>query len=327
MKRLFTVVSITLFLVLCVAGNARAAEGNQPASTSGGDNANIVVAKVNGVEITMESYSKMINSLSLEKAHESASPNSLKEAKQEALNQLIVQELAYQKAKSEGMTVEKNVIDNALADMKRKLGGDEKLKEFMDKERITDEELSKRIERHLTLRRIFMREIMGKVSVSDEDIRKEYEKEKGTYVRPEKMTVVDVVFFLKPEEADSIKKAEEVRKKIDEDKEKNPLNLVSEGVFIARDLEVNEGKDKGIYEAGKKWKVGELSGVFSAEGNLHVIKLKEYSPFKQYTFEEVKNWIEGKSRTQAMKKRLEEWGAELKKDAKIEIMEAERAGK
>ena len=56
-------------------------------------------------------------------------------------------------------------------------------------------------------------------------------------------------------------------------------------------------------------------------GNFHVIRLKEYSPRKQFTFEEVKSRIEGKSKARALKKRLAEWEAELKKDAKIEIVE------
>jgi len=327
MRRYFTVYYLVLSLVLCLAENACAAGGNPPASPSGGDNVNIVVAKVNGVEITMESFAKMTGSLNLEKAHEDASPNSLKEAKKEALDQLILQELAYQKAKAEGMAVEKKVLDNTLADLKRKLGGEDKLREFMEKERITEEELSRRVERQLILRRILMREIINKVSVSEEEVRKEYEKEKENYVRPEKITIVDVVFFLKPEDADSMRKAEEIRKKIDDDKDKNPSSLVSDGLFVVRDMEIKESQEKALYDEAKRLKVGELSGIFAAEGNLHVIKLKEYTPFKQFTFEEMKNWIEGKSRTEAMKKRVKEWGAELRKDANIEIMEIDRHGK
>ena len=323
MKHVFSVVSVFLSLVLWTAGNVLAAGEDPHASLYAGDKGKVVVGRVNGVEITMEAFARMVGSLGIEKAHETASPNSIKDAKKEALNQLIVQELAYQKAKSEGMTVEKKVIDEALAETRQKLGGEEKFKEFMEKERITEEDISKRIERHLTLRRIFMREIMSKVSVSEEEMRKEYEKEKESYARPEKIIVVDVVFFLPAGEADSLRKAEDIRKKIDDDKEKNPGNLVSDGVFVVRDMELKESREKEIYEAAKKLKVGELSGVFAAEGNLHVIKLMEYTPYKQFTFEEVKSRIERKSRLQALKKRVDEWGAELKKDAKVEIPDAD----
>jgi parvulin-like peptidyl-prolyl isomerase len=281
----------------------------------------VVAARVNGVEITMASVATMMKSLGTKQGHDPASQESTEEIRQDALNQLILQELAYQRAKAEGIVVEPKEIDAALGDLKGKLGGEEKFREFIEKERITEEEVRKRIERNLTLKRVFAREIQGKVSVSEEETRKEYEKEKERYARPEKIAVTDVVFFLETGEADSRKKAEEILKRIQDDKEKNPWNLASDGIFAVRDLEIREGQEKELSAVAKNLKVGELSGVFVAAGNLHVIKLKEYSPRKQFTFEEVKRRIEGTLRARALKKRLEQWGAELKKDAKVEIME------
>jgi len=288
---------------------------------SGGGKEKIVAARVNGVEITTESVTIMMNSPGMKRGHETASSKGIEEAKRAALDQLILQELAYQKAKSEGWTVDPKEIDDAMIHMGRKPGGGGESRDITEKDRIPEEELRKRIERNLTVRRIITREVRNKVSVSEEDVRKEYEREKESYARPEKTVVVDVVFFLEPGEADSRVKAEETLKKINEDKEKNPWNLVSGGDFAVREMEVSEGQEKEVYEAAKNLKVGELSGVFAAGGNLHIIRLKEYSPFKQFTFEEVKGRIEADMRSRALKKRLAEWEAELKQGAKIEIME------
>ena len=192
----------------------------------------------------MESVATMMNSLVTKQGHGPASPESMEEIRKDALNQLIFQELAYQKAKSDGMAVGRKEIVDALVDMKQKPGGEEKFREFLEKERITEEDLRKRIERSLTLKRVFTREVSNKVSVSEEEIREEYEKEKERYVRPEKIAVTDVVFFLETGEAGSRKKAEEIRKRIHDDKEKNPWNLVSDGSFVARDMEVNESGKK-----------------------------------------------------------------------------------
>jgi parvulin-like peptidyl-prolyl isomerase len=311
MKGLLLAVAALGSLVFCLSGVAPA-----------GGEGKIVAARVNGVEITMASVATMMNSLGTKQEREPASPESMEEIRKDALNQLILQELAYQKAKSDGMAVGRKEIDGALADMRKKPGGEEKFKEFLEKERITEEDLRKRIERSLTLKRVFTREVSNKVSVSEEEIREEYEKEKERYARPEKIAVTDVVFFLETGEAGSRKKAEEILKRIHDDKEKNPWNLVSDGTFATRDMEVNESREKELYAVAKNLKVGELSGVFAASGNLHVIRLKEYSPRKQFTFEEVKSRIEGKSRARALKKRMAEWEAELKKEAKIEIMES-----
>jgi len=321
MKRFILVVAVIGSLVFCLVGIAPAGGGSPPATVSGGGMDKIVVARVNGVEITMASVVMMMNGLVGNRGHGAASPKGMEEAKAEALNQLILQELAVQKAKSEGLTVGQKEIDGTLADMKQKLGGEEKFREFMEKGQITEEDLRKRIERTLTLKRIFTREVSNKVSVSEEETREEYEKEKEKYARPEKIAVIDVVFFLEIGEADSRKKAEETRKKIEDDKEKNPWNLVSDGSFAVRDMEVDGSREKEISEAAKTLQAGELSGVFVATGNLHIVKLKEYSPRKQFSFEEVKGQIERKVRARALKKRLEEWDAELKKGAKIEIVE------
>jgi len=319
--KVFPLVAALGSLVLCLAAIAPAGEGPPPTALSGGGMEKVVAARVNGVGITMESVATMMKSLGTKQGHEPALPDSMEEIRKDALNQLILQELAVQKAKSEGLTVERKEIDAALADLRGKLGGEEKFREFIEKEQITEEDLRKRVERTLTLKRVFTMEVSNKVSISQEEIREEYEREKGRYVRPEKIAVTDVVFFLETGEPDSRRKAEEIRKRMHDDKEKNPWNLAPDGVFVVRDLEIQEGQEKELSAVAKNLKVGELSGVFAVAGNLHVIKLKEYLPRKQFTFEEVKGQLERTLRARALKMRLEQWGAELKKDAKIEIME------
>ena len=321
MKYFFVVVAALGSLVFCSPGVAPADEGSSPPTVSGGGKEKIVVARVNGIEITMATVATMMNTLVTKQGHGTALPESMEEIRKDALNQLIFQELAYQKAKSDGMAVGRKESVDALVGMRQKPGGEEKFREFLEKGQITEEDLRNRIERSLTLKRVFTREVSNKVSVSEEEIREEYEKEKERYVRPEKIAVTDVVFFLEAGETDSRKKAEEIMKRMHDDKEKNPWNLVSDGSFVVRDIEVNRSQGKELYEEAKKLKVGELSGVFAVAGNLHVIRLKEYSPHQQFTFEEVKSRIERKMRVGALKKRLAEWEAELKKDAKIEIME------
>ncbi len=218
--------------------------------------------------------------------------------------------------------MEQQDIDNAIAGIKKKLGDEGKYREFLDKENISEAELQKRVQRNLLLKRIFIREILDKSTVSEEALKKEYEQDKDKYTKPEKIVVVDVVFFLSADDPESPKKAEETLKKIQADEEKNPWNLVLDGTFIVRDLEIKDSsQEEDIYKEAKKIKVGELSGVFLSSGTFHIIKLKEYAAFKQFTFEEVKNVIERKARAEAQKKRLQEWEAELKKDARIEIME------
>lgn len=323
MSKILTIATGFLFVIFLLQEAAVAADREGPKQT--------IAALVNGVEITEGAVETMMTSLVKGKLPGADVQENPEDLHKEALNQLIMQELAYQKALSDGVTVNQKDVDDAIAGIKKKLGGEEKYREFLDKEKISETEMQNRVQRNLVLSQFFntlKREIYVNSAVSEEELKSEYEKDKERYTRPEKIVVVDVVFFLNPNDADSLKKANEILVKIQTDKEKNPWNLVLDGTFIVRDLEMKDGiQEKEIYNQAKKIKVGELSGVFLSSGTLHIIKLKEYTPFKQYTFEEVKSVVDRKARGEAQKKFLDAWEAELKKNARIEIMDSGKSDK
>lgn len=331
MKKVLQLAVVLLSVILFLPDTTPAAEGDpqslssveaQKPEADGKGQGQTAAALVNGVEITKEAVEIMIKSLGKGQGHGPALHEKPGDFHKEALNQLILQELTYQKAISEGLTLEQQDVDNAMAGIKKKLGDEGKYREFLDKEKISEPELQKRVQRNLLLKRIFIREILDKSTISEGTLKKEYEQDKDKYTKPEKIVVVDVVFFLSADDPESPRKVEETLKKMQADAEKNPWNLVLDGTFIVRDLEIKDSsQEEDIYKEAKKIKVGELSGVFLSSGTFHIIKLKEYTAFKQFTFEEVKNVIERKARAEAQKKRLQEWEAELKKGARIEIME------
>ena len=129
----------------------------------------------------------------------------------------------------------------------------------------------------------------------------------------------DVLFFLDPEDSSSVKKAEEILKVL-RDGMKDPSELESDGTFVVRELVNPGGIDLPLREEARKLSEGQLSGVIKTEGNIHIIKLKTYSQKKQFGFDDVKRMIENNLKAEALKKRMEEWKSELKKDARIEIL-------
>ncbi|MBI4685643.1 MAG: peptidyl-prolyl cis-trans isomerase [Nitrospirae bacterium] len=343
------IVSVLLSFAICTTGNAfpRGGSGKAPQTETGQttqpaqqpqpsqeelekmkkgmeEAKKIVVAKVNGANITMAIVVMLMNRIaSNRQLTPSMPPEEVAKINKEALSKLILQELAYQKAKAEGLKVETKNIDEAISNFKANAGAEEEYKKFLEAQQVTEEELRAQIERSLLLQRIFAKEVYGKVVVPEAEVRKEYEKLKDRYIKPEKIVVIDVIFLIKTDSEDSIKKTKEVLKKINDDKDKDPWKLILDGTFIVRDFEIPKDKDKELSEEAKKLKVGELSGVIKTSDSFHIIKLKEYSPEKQLTFEEVRGSLEGKFRAAAQQKRLEEWGEELKKEAKIEIIETE----
>ena len=282
----------------------------------------IIVARVNGVGITLQAVLTMTNRLIANKGEGDGSPESMKEMKKQALNRLILQELALQQAKAEGVTIEEERISHTIAAVKDKLGGEEGYENFLEKEGMTEQDLKMQIVRNLTLEKIYTLKVLDKITISEDEIKETYEKEKARYHTPEKVSILDVVLFLDPDDKDSQAKAEEVLKKIKEDKDQNPHDLVLDGTFVVRDLDVKKDKDRELYEEARKLKVGELSGVIRTSESLDIIKLTHYSPEKQFTLDEARGYIEAQLRVRGQQKRSLQWEAELKKGAAIEILDA-----
>ena len=284
----------------------------------------IVVARVNGTDITLKSLKSvldMMNRLHGGKETAAGTPEDKEAAIEKALNKVVFYELAYQKALSGGLKVEPAELDKKEAELRERLGGAEALKKHLGEEMLTKEEMRAVFERSIILKRIFAAEVFDKVVISEDEIASAYEKEKGKFIRPEKITVTDIVFFLQPEEDESAARAEEILRKILDDKDTNPYNLIPDGTFVAHDIELKEEKDSGLCEAARKLKIGELSGVIKTSDSLHIIKLKEYSPEKQFALNEVKGFLKQKLTAEAQQKRLQEWEADLRKGARIEIIE------
>jgi foldase protein PrsA len=251
-----------------------------------------------------------------------AAPESREETRRKALDRLIFQELAYEEAVRRGLRPEAASVDSALEQFMNRAGREKGYKDFLEKQSLTTADVRAQLERGLALRLITAREVTEKIKVSDEDVRKEYEQRKDQYVSPEKVNVTDVVFFLKLDDEASIKKAGEVMAAINADKDKNPWNLARDNAFVVRDLNIDKEKDPVLYEAARKLKEGELSGVLRTRDSLHIIQLTKYTPERQLPFEEVGYAIKGQMRSLAQKKRLEEWKQELRKDAKILLRDA-----
>jgi parvulin-like peptidyl-prolyl isomerase len=266
----------------------------------------------------MDALVNMMNRLA---PREGAAPESLEEHKKRSLDKLVLQELAYQQATARGLSIGADKIDMAIKNLKENVGGDKEYAEYLAKMNVTEADLRAQVERSLTIEHIYAEEVLGKVTIPEEELKQEYEKEKDRYILPEKASVIDVFILTKDGKAPK-NKAKELLGKIKADTGKDPWHLVLDGTFIIRDLDINKDREKELFEAAKKLKPNQLSGVIETPTGSHIIKLKKYSPERQPAFDEVKSKIEIKFKVPAQEKRMQEWEQELKKDAKIEIIEA-----
>lgn len=280
----------------------------------------IVVARVNGAEITMFDLVKMMNRIGAKKAA-ATTPANAEEVKKEALDRLILQELAWQKAQAEGLRTKKENIDTAIANLKENIGGEEKYRELLDQEQVTENDLRLQVERSLTLEAIFAKDVYEKVVVPEEELKKAYEREKGKYIQPERVSIIDVYFFTKTGDESLAEKAESIRSRLLADKNRDPWQLIPDGTFTVRNYEPRKEKDRDLFEEAKKLKKDEISRVIKTTDGVHIVKLREYSPERQLTLEEVRPNLEKQLRAPAQEMRLREWERELRAKAKIEIVD------
>jgi parvulin-like peptidyl-prolyl isomerase len=286
-----------------------------------------VVARVNGAEITRAEVEEKAALMRNAGGHAATGGETDTAAlRKEALRKLILQELAYERAKSRGITVSAGELDGAVAEIKASVGGEEKYREGLKARHMTEDELRKKLERNLMVKHIFEKEVSGGIVISEEDLRKEYENVKDEFSMPEKVVIDDVVLFLPLEDENSVKIAGNLLRKIQEDPERNPWNIPSDGSFAVREREITKAKQGELYAEARKLQEGEVSGVIKTSDSFHIIRLKQYSPAVEAQFEQLRGRIERRLHALAQQKKLDEWENELKKGAAIEILPGAEKG-
>lgn len=267
----------------------------------------LIVAEVNGSPLYVGQILKLL-------PEKGVSDTSIKET----LEKMIVEELAFQKAKKLGLKPEERKIKNAIVELRMDLG-EEAFRDYLKKEGLSEESLGHMIERKLLIEMLYADEVVKRVVIPEEDIRAEYERQKERFKFPEKVVVVDLKFLKDSEE--SMKKADLLLSKIKNEYNGEPWRLVQDGTFIINQIRLNRTRQRELYEEAKRLKPGELSGVIKASDGLHIIKLVEYSEERYPSLEEMRVYLEGELFPAALKRREKEWREELKKNAEIKIFE------
>ncbi len=281
----------------------------------------IIVAKVNGTDITLFMLVRAMNRLSPKytEPDKAPSPETTERVKKEALERLIFEELAVQAAIKAGIDPAPAAIDKVLSQIKENLGSEQAYREYLDANGLTEDALKELIVRSQRYELITAREVYGKVKVDEKVLRDEYEKEKDKFILPENFIVEDVYFLPGKDEETTRQKATRVLGIIRENNN-DPWKLVLDGTFIVRKLKIVKEKHPEIHEALSGMKVGDVSAVIKDRDGLHIVKVVTKEPSRQLSFEETRSTIETKFLVPAQDQRRNAWEEELRKGADIEIL-------
>ena len=221
-----------------------------------------------------------------------ADSTALAAARREVLERLIEEKVIVSEARKRGMSVTRDdvetAVDGVILDMKRATGTEEAFRRELDREGLTEEELREiyrpRLEAQLLASRLVRREVSAEGEVTDADVEKYYEDNKGKFPeRPETVRLSHIYISIMPDSVTyerSRQQAEEIR-----------VELLAGEDFasLARehsaDPSAARGGDLGYFVRGQldpffdeavfSLKPGEIGEVVQSRLGFHVIKLTD----------------------------------------------------
>jgi parvulin-like peptidyl-prolyl isomerase len=157
-------------------------------------------ATVNGALITVADVeAELARILISPAAHGEMDEARRLELRAKALDELIVRELAYQRAKASGITVSPREVKAAATRVRQRYASAEAFAEALEAEGISERDLEGRIERELVIEKFYRIEITQKARVSDRDVRQHYQKNVDKYRMPESLHLWAISIDVTPE--------------------------------------------------------------------------------------------------------------------------------
>ena len=320
----FLLVFLNIFYTAIAAEQSVPAEHPQMDKMEHDRYKTLIIARVNGKEITMvqlmQRSQKFFTNPSAEKE---ISPTFAARINKLALDELIIETLILQKADEENIELGPQELEKHISNIKQMFPTAEDFNNYLAKKNMTVESFEAQQEQFLKIKKLITKEVDSKISVTEEDLEKGYEVNKEMFSRPEIVEVIDVVFFLDPEQTESATKTQEIHKKIVNEFSGDPARLpIDDTYYVRKNLKLDKHAEPQLYIFAKELELGALSNVVNLDETLHIIKLTNFNPAIHKEFEEVKPYIQDELTKKFRKMRLDEWKAELKKNAEIEIVNA-----
>jgi peptidyl-prolyl cis-trans isomerase SurA len=159
-----------------LAAGCRPTPANAPAPSA------TAWAVVNGKEISQDDVEKAYRRVA--STAPNPSPEEVLSAKLGLLNELIVQELILAKARELKIEVADTELDQAYADAKKNIP-DEAFQKELESRKLTAAEMREGLRRDLITQKVFEREVLSKITVTDQEVSAFYEANRAQFNRPE----------------------------------------------------------------------------------------------------------------------------------------------
>lgn len=277
------------------------------------------VVKVNGAIITRRDLESEIDKLLPRMSyHGAVSKDVREEYREHALDQLIDRELQYQDAAAKGGKPDAEKVEQRMSNMRGQFPSKKEYKKALEQAGLTEARLKRQVEKDVLVTQHVERMVIARARLSPEDLKDYYTRNPSKFAQPE--TVHIRILTSKDE-----KKAREAYALI-----KGGEAFGSVAGKMSEDNFRIKGGDIGFIHRGRLlpeledaafgMKPGEVSEVTKAENAWFILTVEESRPARQLPFDEVKDKLQKELETKRAKEIMDQWMAELKSRAKIEML-------
>src|SRR5438067_9419902 len=294
-----------------------------------------IVIRVGDRVVTRTQYLKRLHD-GYNEIEQSAQPADVAAKKEEfrknLANDLISELLIKDRADRLGLSVGSDEIKDAVERLKQQYGltTDQQFNESLLKSGLTRADMEARLRDTLLMNKVFGRELRGREDLTDRELRERYDREKERYRLPERARLREII-VLRPDNtaqaAAAGQHAEELAKQARAGADFALLaKTASEAATKEKggDLgEVARGEllpelDKAVFNATS----GQVIGPIEAKTAWHIIKVEQRLPSEVPAFETLKEKLRKDVSDEAWQRDYKAYVDRLRKDAFIQINEA-----
>ncbi|MBC2710092.1 MAG: peptidylprolyl isomerase [Desulfosarcina sp.] len=287
------------------------------------------IARVNDTTVLRQDLDREMKLVSLKLARQGRPVDAehLKRYEGEIRETLINRTLLLQQSQSMGVGVKDSLVAKALDEFKAGFQDEKAYQNALTEMEFTEEMLKGQIRNGLTIKALIGKEVIQKVSVSDQQVRAFYDDNPNLFRKPEQVKASHILVQV-PANADEAKKAEALvtiqalKTRID-----NGENFATLAMEYSDCPSKAKGGDLGFFgreqmvppfsEAAFALQPGQISGVVQTRFGYHLIRVTESQAEQTMAFNDVKEAISTRLRQEREGKRIDAYLEKLKEHADI----------
>jgi peptidyl-prolyl cis-trans isomerase C len=348
-KLIFGVLTLSLLVCIAVTGCKKGGEektetasapsaetSKSAASTASSADSGEVAAFVNGEKIFKSDLDAIVTMYSSsggmgQHAGVQMDEEALNKLRKEMLNQMIDGEILYQLSKATPVEDLETKAETEFASILQQYGTEENFAEEVKKNNLTVEKVKANLKKNIMIRNYVDNEILAKIEVSEDDMKKHYDENKENYEAAEQVKASHIL--IKVEENFTQEQKDEAMEKIKKVQER--LKAGEDFAEVAKEVSEgpsgSRGGDLGFFGKGQMvkpfetaaftLKKDELSDIVETQFGYHIIKASGRKAGESKPFEAVKASIEENLKREVFQQNMTKIVEDSKAKATIEIVE------